>query len=211
MAKSGKLLLGTFAFALILAILWLATSESPLQPPVGLNISKVERTTGTNGSVGCSFTLANVSNRRVVVRAMLERRSGPREWLPVPSSRPGPMYATDLLLIKPGQTNSVFFPTPTNDLIAVAYRVGVDYWPCKPASAVWVHNVRSMLWKVLGRKAPSTGVVIIGGLAGQRGTAIYWPARARIETGVWNAVQPGAVDPDARGTQFREPPWGRYR
>jgi len=184
-------ILRTVAVALLLAaILWLTAPTKQQAAAVGLKVGRVERTTGQDGSVSCSFTITNAANRRVIVQAMLERLRGPGEWLVIPCARPGPMYCTDLLLVNLGETKSVLLPTPPNNSGAATYRIGVDCWACEPDVRVWEHNIRSMLCSVVGRKAPDSGLRIIGGIGGRRGTAIYSPARTRINTDAWSTVQP---------------------
>ena len=194
MTKRRLVLLGTIAVAAIcIAILWSNALRKPLPPPVGsLSISSVHRTTGLDGSVSCSFTVSNPTNRRLAVRAMLERLRGDGQWVVIPCSRPGPMYATDLLLLDSGKTNSVVLPLPANDPSGVNYRIGVNCWACEPSVRVWQHDLRSALYSVLGRKAPDSGLGVIKGIGEPRATAIYWPARLRINTQVWEGVQPGA-------------------
>src|SRR3954468_22509726 len=132
MTRTRGILLGTLALGSILAaILWLTAPQKPSQLLAGLNLSTLERTTGTNGLVTCSLNVTNATNRRVALRARLERLNAPGEWLAVPCALPGPMYGTGLLLLNSGETKSVLLPAPPSDLVDATYRIGVDYWPAE--------------------------------------------------------------------------------
>ena len=184
----------------MVALLWYSVTRNPKPSTVGVNLSRVEVNVDPVGPRTCSIIVTNVTARRVVVQAELERLTN-GEWRIIPCSQPGPMYVSAIWGLKAGETKSVSLPLPPGEPGDATYRIGVDYWLRVPAMRVWKEKLRKVGYGVfLQRRPPDSSYAVIGG----RGdTQIDWAARRRVSTEAWDSVQPNDASNPASALWFK--------